>query len=181
MSKKRPPLNLTKKEILDWINSGKTLTELANKLGFTKSHVCNYVRRMGVEVRNGRPKGIPWTDEQKKYYSSINSGSYNGFYGKKHSEETRKKMSENHPDFTGEKNPLKNAIKKDPSIRKKLSDARAEELLAIKNGKYSYDEALEKASNMEKEFENWYNISPLPHHADKKGLTELYYKIILGE
>jgi len=57
----------------------------------------------------------------------------------------------------------------------------AEELLAIKHGKYSYEEALEKASNMEKEFEEWYNISRLPHHADKKGLTELYYKIVLGE
>jgi hypothetical protein len=34
---------------------------------------------------------------------------------------------------------------------------------------------------MEKEFEEWYNISRLPHHADKKGLTELYYKIVLGE
>ena len=57
----------------------------------------------------------------------------------------------------------------------------AEELLAIKYGKYSYEEALEKASNMEKEFEEWYNISTLPHHTDKKCLTELYYKIVLGE
>lgn len=57
----------------------------------------------------------------------------------------------------------------------------SEELFEIRNGKYSYDEALEKASNMEKEFEEWYSISPLPHHVDKKGLTELYYKIVLGE
>jgi hypothetical protein len=57
----------------------------------------------------------------------------------------------------------------------------AEELLEIKHGKYSYEEALEKASNMEKEFEKWYNVSTLPHHANKKALTELYYKLVLGE
>lgn len=33
-------------------------------------------------------------------------------------------MSENHADFTGDNNPFRNAIKRDPSIRKKLSDAK---------------------------------------------------------
>jgi hypothetical protein len=42
--------------------------------------------------------------------------------GWKHSDETKKKMSENHADFTGDKNPLKIAIIKDPSARKELSD-----------------------------------------------------------
>lgn len=42
--------------------------------------------------------------------------------GWKHSDETKKKMSENHADFTGDKNPLKIAISKDPSTRKELSN-----------------------------------------------------------
>lgn len=42
--------------------------------------------------------------------------------GWKHSDETKKKMSENHADFTGDRNPLKIAISKDPSARKELSN-----------------------------------------------------------
>jgi len=56
-----------------------------------------------------------------------------------------------------------------------------EEIRAIKNGKYTYDETVEKAEVLDKEFEEWYNISKLPHHADINGLTELYFKIVLGE
>jgi len=55
-----------------------------------------------------------------------------------------------------------------------------EEITAIKNGKYNYDEMLEMATNLDKEFEMWYDESILPHSPNKKGLTELYYKIILG-
>jgi len=57
----------------------------------------------------------------------------------------------------------------------------AEEITAIKRGKYNYDEMLEMATTLDKEFDLWYNESKLPHSADKKGLTELYLKIILGD
>lgn len=56
-----------------------------------------------------------------------------------------------------------------------------EEIRAIKNGKYSYDEMIDMAEMMDKEFEVWYDKSNLAHHADKNGLTELYFKIVLGE
>jgi uncharacterized protein len=54
----------------------------------------------------------------------------------------------------------------------------AEELLAIKNGKYSYDEMLEKAEMMDKEFESWYNQSPLPNAPNRNALAKLYLNII---
>lgn len=57
----------------------------------------------------------------------------------------------------------------------------AEELLEIKHGKYTYDEAIEKASSMQQDFEKWYEESTLPHSADKKGLTELYFQLILDK
>jgi hypothetical protein len=56
----------------------------------------------------------------------------------------------------------------------------ADELLAIKNGKYSYEEALEKASDIEKEFESYYDNSVIPHHPDRNKIIELYYRIVLG-
>jgi hypothetical protein len=37
------------------------------------------------------------------------------------------------------------------------------------------------AETMDKEFELWYNQSNLQYGADKKGLTKLYFKIVLGE
>jgi hypothetical protein len=56
-----------------------------------------------------------------------------------------------------------------------------EEIRAIKNGKYTYEEVVNMAETMDKEFELWYNQSNLQYGADKKGLTKLYFKIVLGE
>jgi uncharacterized protein len=53
-----------------------------------------------------------------------------------------------------------------------------DELLEIKNGKYSYDEVIELAESFDKQMDMWYNESTLPHSADKKRLTDLYFKMI---
>lgn len=57
----------------------------------------------------------------------------------------------------------------------------AEEIKAIKNGKYSYEEILDMAETMEKEFETWYEKSPLPKMPDRNKLKELYLEIVLGK
>ena len=44
-------------------------------------------------------------EETKKKLSDKLSGEFNPMYGKRHNEKTKKKMSENHADVTGEKNP----------------------------------------------------------------------------
>lgn len=54
----------------------------------------------------------------------------------------------------------------------------AEELLEIKNGKYTYDELLSKVENFDADFEHFYEKSKLSHSADVKGITELYLEII---
>ena len=56
----------------------------------------------------------------------------------------------------------------------------AEEIKAIKNGKYSYEEILNMAETMEKEFETWYEKSTLPNSPDRNKLKELYLDIVLG-
>jgi len=54
----------------------------------------------------------------------------------------------------------------------------AEEILSIKNGKYSYDEIIEMADNFDKKFNELYNTSQLPHSANKKALTQVYFDVI---
>lgn len=54
----------------------------------------------------------------------------------------------------------------------------AEELLEIRNGKYTYDEIIEKAKILESHFEEWYNQSILPHSPDWGKIRDLYFKLI---
>jgi predicted nucleotidyltransferase len=53
-----------------------------------------------------------------------------------------------------------------------------DELLEIRNGKYSYEEVIEKARELEKQFDDWYNQSTLPYSANWKELKNLYWQII---
>jgi len=53
----------------------------------------------------------------------------------------------------------------------------AGELLDILHGKLTYEEIVAYAENMEKEFEELYDKSPLPHSPDRKGVEELLINI----
>lgn len=55
----------------------------------------------------------------------------------------------------------------------------ATELVEIRNGKYSYDELLEKVENFDADFERFYDESPLQHSADMEKVSELYLNIIM--
>ena len=115
-------ISLSKEEIENWIAENKTMTELASIHGFTKSAMCQYAKKMGICLKIGRPIGIPMSEEQKENLSQRFSGIMNPFYGKKHSKSTRKEMSENHADFSGDKNPYRNALKLDSSKRDEASE-----------------------------------------------------------
>jgi uncharacterized protein len=54
----------------------------------------------------------------------------------------------------------------------------AEEVLAIKKGKYTYDEILSMSEDMEKQFEDWYGQSSLPKAPDRNSLTKIYLDVI---
>ena len=55
---------------------------------------------------DGLPKGYKLSDETKQKMSERKKGENNPMYGKKHSEETRKKISEHHADVSGENHPM---------------------------------------------------------------------------
>lgn len=50
--------------------------------------------------------GIPHTEEMKKHLSEVHAGDKNAFYGKKHSEETMKRIALSRPDQSGSKHPM---------------------------------------------------------------------------
>lgn len=56
-----------------------------------------------------------------------------------------------------------------------------DEILAIKNGKYSYEEIIEIADNFDNKFNELYQVSKLPHSANRKALTKIYFNVIFNE
>lgn len=66
-------------------------------------------------------KGYEYPEWRIKEYKEKNSGEGNPFFGKTHSKKTKKQMSDNHADFTGDKNPLVRWLKKDPKNKRIFS------------------------------------------------------------
>jgi hypothetical protein len=105
--------NLSTEEFLNQYPNTKLVSD------FIKNRVSKSCKKSGC----GKwMKGYEYTEERREQYSAMNSGSGNPFYGKTHSKKTRKQMSDNHADFTGDKNPLVKWLEKDPNNRKKYCD-----------------------------------------------------------
>ena len=83
----------------------------------------------------------------KKCKSESSKGNGNPFYGKNHNEETRKKMSRNHADFSGSKNPrakmviciYKDNTKTEPMCMKELAEYLGVSVDLVKKIKNSKD------------------------------------------
>lgn len=54
----------------------------------------------------------------------------------------------------------------------------AEELLAIRDGAFDYDQLVETAERMDAELEELYEKSTLPHSADKEAINNLYMNVV---
>ena len=54
----------------------------------------------------------------------------------------------------------------------------AEELLAIRDGAFDYDQLVETAERMDAELEALYEKSTLPHSADKEAINDLFMNIV---
>jgi hypothetical protein len=123
---------LVEKNVLEkLIADNKRLSEISKILNCAPGTVKNYIKKYNIiqppgfcssSKKRGRPKGIPWTQEQKEKHSKINSGKGNPFYGKKHNKKTKEKMSRNHADFNGDKNPFRIASRKNPKLLKDLGE-----------------------------------------------------------
>jgi hypothetical protein len=68
-------------------------------------------------------KGYEFSDKRREQYQEMNSGKGNPFFGKKHSKKTRKQMSDNHADFTGDKNPLVKWLKGNSDRQQRYSES----------------------------------------------------------
>lgn len=74
-------------------------------------------RKINGTNRGGRKKGFSHTEEWKESHRQLMLQN-NPFLGKVHSDETKEKMSLNHADFRGEKNPFRKSLLENPKKRK---------------------------------------------------------------
>lgn len=101
-------------------NEEATIWSITETLNCSKNTVSKYIKKYGILTRKGfynkpgkkvgRSKGFKMSEHQKQLMSVRFKGENNPFYGKNHSLETRQKMSRNHADFSGAKNPFLKAI-----------------------------------------------------------------------
>ena len=104
MSHIRLAHHLTPHELLEKYPNTKMVSDLVKQKA---SHSC-------IESGCGRKHGFTVSEEQKLKISNAVSGERNPFYGKQHSKNTKRKMSRNHADFRGMKNPLVKWLNQDP-------------------------------------------------------------------
>jgi hypothetical protein len=93
-------------------------------------------------------KGYKYPEWRIKQYQEKFLGEGNTFFGKKHSKKTRKQMSNNHADFTGDKNPLVKWLKKDPKNKEVYSNRMKEVWKDEKLHQMTYKRNLENAKKM---------------------------------
>lgn len=89
-------------------------------------------------ICDGCQKGsyVRYCDSHKLCSSCCRIGKKHHLYGKKRSVETRRKMSENHADFSGDKNPMFGKIS--PNNGKTVSDATKLKISASTRGEKAY-------------------------------------------
>ena len=119
---------LSADELLDYIQQGFNIWQIADVVGCSSTTVRNTAKRNNIKlpkgfhnregVKKGRPPGFNHSQDWKADMSRRFSGSGNPFYGKRHTDKTRKKMSCNHADFIGEKNPFKKSLSNPDSVAK---------------------------------------------------------------
>lgn len=109
------------KELLEQlVAEGQGVYDLMARFGRSKTNIAKHLKKYGIKTpsgffhqpgtKPGRPKGIPMSEEQKRFYSDRFSGEGNPFHGRHHSDKTRQRMSKNHANFTGDNNPFKRSL-----------------------------------------------------------------------
>jgi hypothetical protein len=85
--------------------------------------------------------GVKLTDSHRQKISEAARGKNNSMYGKNHSEETKKKISENHPDVNGKNNPMWGK-------KRILSQETIEKIRETNTGKRHTEETKNKLSKL---------------------------------
>lgn len=88
-----------------------SLSKMASKYGANITTIARWMRHYDIKTlrKVGRNPGDKISPEALATKPRL-FGEKNPFFGKTHTAETRKKMSENHADFAGDKNPFKKSL-----------------------------------------------------------------------
>ena len=99
-----------------------SVSDMSKILGLTPNIINYWKKKFKIKTKRpiGCPLGYKRSDDELARRPSM-KGALNPFYGKTHSTETKRKMSNNHADFTGINNPYRNALLKNPEKRLEAS------------------------------------------------------------
>jgi hypothetical protein len=118
---------MTGKTVGKWKVIKRDENKKANAVYWVCECQCGIIASVaGTSLRSGESTQCKkcWLKEVHTNNIGKFAGEGNPFHGKLHSDDTRQKMVQNHADFTGDKNPLLNALKANPDLRHRLSDMR---------------------------------------------------------
>lgn len=98
--------------VLEWCDSQQSLDDRERYwIAYYDAVNSDLFYNLAIGGTNGNPRrGTKFSLEARKKMSSIVSGAGNPMYGKRHTENSRKKISENHANFKGENSPSYNRI-----------------------------------------------------------------------
>lgn len=86
------------------------IKKLNIKLSTLKKYVCQYKLEIPPNFYIDKRKGRKLSEAAKKRISESKIGTKNSFYNRKHTDETKRKMKDNHADFNGTQNPFKKSL-----------------------------------------------------------------------
>lgn len=153
---------ISKEKFIEELNKVDNYIDLAKSLGISKNTVSTYFKRYKIVTPIGFYANknndiyirkcpecslkMEYSHEQSFNTADKNhglcrscsiKGERNGFYNKKHSDNTKQKMSDNHADFSGDNNPFRKACLKNPELVKKSSIIKQKEWAELdKNKRY---------------------------------------------
>ena len=108
-----------KDDLIRSIGEFKTIWKVADAFGVTYQSIRNWMKEYDVKTPKGffsrglpvgRRPGFKHSAEIIEEMRKRMTGENNPFWRKKHSDKTRQKMSENHADVSGDKNPFKRSL-----------------------------------------------------------------------
>jgi len=136
-----------KEDLIKLVENFPNIKIIEEKLDCSRNTVRHLLKKFSIKTpkgffstgkKQGRPKGFCHSESWKEQHRERMNGENNPFFGKQHSNKTKKKMSKNHANFEGDKNPFKKALLKYPEKVEEHKD-RCKELWENRDEKWRHD------------------------------------------